>query len=67
MREVLFRSYVADTLGRIAGVQTRWAEIAYGGKQEPQQAEPPDARSTAEVANDIISGLSAILERSDTA
>ncbi len=66
MREVLFRSYVADTLGRIAGVQTRWAEIAYGGEQA-HEAEPPDPRSTAEVANDIISGLSAILERSDTA
>lgn len=67
MREVLFRSYVTDALCRLIGAQTRWAEIAYGVTQDKQQEEQPDPRSTGEVANDIISGLSAILERSDTA
>lgn len=65
MREVLFRSYVADALGRIAGVKTRWSEIAYPDTS-PQPAAEPDHRSTREVADGIISGLSAILEGSDT-
>lgn len=66
MREVLFRSYVADMLSSLAGEQTRWAEIAYGNKQDPQQAEQPDPRSTEEIAESIIDGLGAILERGDT-
>ncbi len=64
MREVLFRSYVTDALGRLIGSSTRWAEAAYYDT-EPQEITEQDPRSIQEVAADIISGLSAILEGSE--
>ena len=62
MREVLFRTYVTDALGRLVRTSSRWAEIAYP-ETDTQQIEEQDHRSTKEVADDIINGLSAILER----
>lgn len=64
MREVSFRSYIADALGTIAGLQKRWADIAYPVCSN--QDTPAETRSASEIADEIIAGLSAALEVKDT-
>ena len=66
LREVCFCSYVADALGALAGIQTRWIETAYNLPPVTEEQETPDEnkdlRPASEIAASIIDGLGAILE-----